>query len=49
MEMKLQSMRMERVRKFYGFSNGIDVMVIGSSGGLSFGWKDSCDVSIRFF
>ncbi|KAH1031724.1 hypothetical protein J1N35_043898 [Gossypium stocksii] len=31
---------MERIRKSYGFGNGIDIGADGSKGGLSLGWKE---------
>ncbi|GMI99219.1 hypothetical protein HRI_003591200 [Hibiscus trionum] len=40
---------MERVRKRYGFHNGIDVEANGRSGGLSLGWKNSVQVTLRSF
>lgn len=36
METKLQNTRMESVRRSCGFSNGVDITPVGSSGGLFF-------------
>ncbi|GMI76000.1 hypothetical protein HRI_001269300 [Hibiscus trionum] len=49
METKLDSGKMEKLRKFCGFNNGIDVSARGRSGGLSLGWKANCNVSLRSF
>ncbi|GMI79095.1 hypothetical protein HRI_001578800 [Hibiscus trionum] len=48
-ETKLSAGRMEKVRKRCGFNNGIDVEAIGRSGGLSMGWKSTCDVTLRSY
>ncbi|MBA0777743.1 hypothetical protein Gotri_005722, partial [Gossypium trilobum] len=49
MEMKLCSIQMERVRRSYGFFNGIDVQTIGSRGGLCLAWKDDVKIGLRNF
>ncbi|GMJ08089.1 hypothetical protein HRI_004478100 [Hibiscus trionum] len=48
-ETKLRSAQMAQVRRRCGFTKGIDVDAVGRSGGLSFGWKNSCDVSLRSY
>ncbi|MBA0626376.1 hypothetical protein Godav_004054, partial [Gossypium davidsonii] len=48
-EMKLCSIQMERVRRSYGFFNGIDVQTIGSRGGLCLAWKDDVKIGLRNF
>lgn len=40
---------MVKVRRSYGFLNGIDVSFYGTKGGLSFGWKQDCAVVLRSF
>lgn len=42
METKVDSRRMERVRRSCGFTDGFDVEVEGSRGGLSLAWRCSC-------
>ncbi|KAA3455040.1 reverse transcriptase [Gossypium australe] len=49
METKLDQVRMEGVRRKYGFTNGIDVEAEGSRGGLSLVWKGDIDVTIRSY
>ncbi|KAH1107949.1 hypothetical protein J1N35_011717 [Gossypium stocksii] len=39
METKLNKKRMEKVRRSYGFTNGIDIEAEGSRGGLCLAWK----------
>ncbi|GMI97858.1 hypothetical protein HRI_003455100 [Hibiscus trionum] len=48
-ETKLTAGRMAKVRKRCGFPNGIDVDAVGRSGGLSMGWKNSCDITLRSY
>ncbi|GMI69890.1 hypothetical protein HRI_000658300 [Hibiscus trionum] len=48
-ETKLQSKRMEGVRKSCGFINGIDVASNGRSGGLSLAWKNNSKVQVRSY
>ncbi|GMI96865.1 hypothetical protein HRI_003355800 [Hibiscus trionum] len=48
-ETKLHSSKMERVRRKFGYRNGIDVSSTGRSVGLSLGWKDNVKVSLRSF
>ncbi|GMI66653.1 hypothetical protein HRI_000334600 [Hibiscus trionum] len=48
-ETKLRSAQMAQVRRRCGFINGIDVDAVGRSGGLSMGWKNNCDVSLRSY
>ncbi|GMI65482.1 hypothetical protein HRI_000217500 [Hibiscus trionum] len=40
---------MAKVRRSYGFPNGIDVSARGRSGGLSLGWKGNSSVSLQSF
>lgn len=49
MKTKLQSKWMKGVCRFCGFSYGIDVLLIGSSGGLSSGWKKGFFITFRSF
>ncbi|KAA3476120.1 reverse transcriptase [Gossypium australe] len=49
METKLNANRMERVRRRYGFFNGIDVSAKGSRGGLSLGWNGGHLVRVKSF
>ncbi|GMJ10828.1 hypothetical protein HRI_004752000 [Hibiscus trionum] len=46
-ETKVTESKMAGIRRRCGYPNGIDVGVIGRSGGLSMGWKDSCVVTLR--
>ncbi|GMI90176.1 hypothetical protein HRI_002686900 [Hibiscus trionum] len=46
---KLTAGRMAKVQKRCGFPNGIDVDAVGRRGGLSMGWKNSCDVTLRSY
>ncbi|GMI79785.1 hypothetical protein HRI_001647800 [Hibiscus trionum] len=48
-ETKLQSDKMEKVRRKCGYPNGIDVGARGRSGGLCLAWRDDCHVSLRSF
>ncbi|GMJ07053.1 hypothetical protein HRI_004374500 [Hibiscus trionum] len=48
-ETKLDKRRMEKVRRHCGFMFGIDVPALGTRGGLSIGWKNECDVSLRSY
>ncbi|GMI89589.1 hypothetical protein HRI_002628200 [Hibiscus trionum] len=48
-ETKLQSFKMARVRNKCGYPNGIDVSSNERSGGLSFGWRNSCAISLRLY
>ncbi|KAA3466302.1 expansin-A1-like [Gossypium australe] len=48
-ETKLDKKRMERVRRSYGFMNGIEVEVEGSQGGLCLAWKVDIKVTLRSF
>lgn len=38
---------MERIRRKMGFVNDIDVSVVGSTGGVSLGWKEGMNVILR--
>ncbi|KAA3462890.1 reverse transcriptase [Gossypium australe] len=49
METKLDSKRMDRVRKSCGFMNGIDVGAEGSRGGLCLAWKGGIEVMLRTY
>ncbi|GMI81993.1 hypothetical protein HRI_001868600 [Hibiscus trionum] len=49
METKVNEKKMARIRSRCGFPNGIDVGAVGRSGGLSMGWKSSCNVSLRSY
>lgn len=40
---------MERVRRSVGFPNGINVTSVGSSGGLTLGWRNNVTISLRSF
>ncbi|GMJ02632.1 hypothetical protein HRI_003932400 [Hibiscus trionum] len=48
-ETKLRSAQMAQIRRRCGFINGIDVDAVGRSGGLSIGWRNNCDVSLRSY
>lgn len=48
-ETKVNSKKMERIRKKCGFENGIDISVEGSRRGLSLGWKESISVNLKSF
>ncbi|GMI91034.1 hypothetical protein HRI_002772700 [Hibiscus trionum] len=48
-ETKLRGAQMAQVRRRCGFLNGIDVDAVGRSGGLTIGWKNNCDVSLRSY
>ncbi|GMI95338.1 hypothetical protein HRI_003203100 [Hibiscus trionum] len=41
--------KMANIRRSFGYPNGIDVSSVGRSGGLSIGWKNSCNVNLRSF
>ncbi|GMJ06057.1 hypothetical protein HRI_004274900 [Hibiscus trionum] len=45
-ETKLQSARMEGIRKLCGYNNGIDVASIGRSGGLSMAWRTNSQIRV---
>ncbi|GMI64464.1 hypothetical protein HRI_000115700 [Hibiscus trionum] len=49
MESKLPAIKMERVRKLFGYVNGVEVSSDGRSGGLCLGWKDTVTLSVRSF
>ncbi|GMI64383.1 hypothetical protein HRI_000107600 [Hibiscus trionum] len=49
METKLSDVRMARVRRQLGFSQGFDVSSNGSGGGLSLAWNREVSVSLRSF
>ncbi|KAA3483968.1 reverse transcriptase [Gossypium australe] len=49
METKLDSKRMDRVRRSCGFINGIDVEAEGSRGGLCLAWKVGIEVTLRSY
>lgn len=38
---------MERLRRRFGFVNGINVLADGTLGGLCLGWHDEIDVELR--
>lgn len=40
---------MKGVRRSCGYLNGIDVSSVGSSGGLSLGWKSGISITLRSF
>ncbi|KAG8472532.1 hypothetical protein CXB51_034417 [Gossypium anomalum] len=40
---------MERIRKISGFGNRIDIGANGSKEGLSLGWKEEVDITLRIF
>ncbi|KAL4310577.1 hypothetical protein GQ457_01G015360 [Hibiscus cannabinus] len=40
---------MEKIRRLCGFPNGLDVSSIGRGGGLSIGWKEDCNVTLRSY
>ncbi|MBA0879067.1 hypothetical protein Goshw_005831, partial [Gossypium schwendimanii] len=46
---KVTSKRMESIRIQCGFTCGIDVAAVGTSGGLSLGWKEGGNVSLKSF
>ncbi|KAL1060363.1 hypothetical protein V6Z11_D03G112200 [Gossypium hirsutum] len=48
-ETKVTSKRMESIRRQCGFTCGIDVAAVGTSGGLSLGWKEGGNVSLKSF
>lgn len=47
METKISTSRMGKVRLKCGHFCGVDVGAVGSRGGLSFGWKVGCSVTLR--
>ncbi|KAA3481221.1 reverse transcriptase [Gossypium australe] len=49
METKVDSKRMERIRRRSGFENGIDVGAEGSRGGLCLVWREDFRVSLKTF
>ncbi|GMI80507.1 hypothetical protein HRI_001720000 [Hibiscus trionum] len=49
MEIKLSDVRMARVRRQLGFSQGFDVSSNGSCGGLSLAWNREVSVSLKSF
>ncbi|KAA3468220.1 reverse transcriptase [Gossypium australe] len=49
METKVDSKRMERIRRRSGFVNGIDVGAAGSRGGLCLAWRKDFRVSLKTF
>ncbi|KAA3483027.1 transcription factor MYB12-like [Gossypium australe] len=49
METKLDSTRMERVRRRCGFYNGIDVLALDTRSGISLGWKGDLSISLRSY
>ncbi|MBA0640165.1 hypothetical protein Goklo_023131 [Gossypium klotzschianum] len=48
-EKKVQSIKIEKVQKSWGFVNGIDVSSNGTRGGLSLCWKHGCIISLHIF
>lgn len=46
MEMKVNGIQMERIRRSCGFTNGFNVEADGSRGGLSLAWKQDIQVTI---
>lgn len=48
-ETKCDQSQMERIRKSFGFLNGIDVFTSSSRGGLCLAWKDSINISFPSF
>ncbi|KAA3463975.1 reverse transcriptase [Gossypium australe] len=49
METKVTSKRMESIRRKCGFLNGIDVAATGTRGGLSLGWKEGLNLTLKSF
>ncbi|KAA3474025.1 expansin-A1-like [Gossypium australe] len=49
METKLDQNRMERVRRRYSFSGGIEIEAEGSREGLCLTWKDDIVVTLRSY
>ncbi|MBA0664033.1 hypothetical protein Goklo_004108 [Gossypium klotzschianum] len=49
METKMDKQRMEKVRRSCGFTNGIDIEVEGSRGGLCLTWKGDTAISLQSF
>ncbi|KAA3478618.1 reverse transcriptase [Gossypium australe] len=49
METKIDSKRMERIRRRSGFVSGIDVGAEGSRGGLCLAWREDVKVSLKTF
>lgn len=48
-ETKLHNGRMERIRRSWGFSGGIEVSSDGTRGGLALCWKNNFIVQLRSF
>ncbi|KAA3486868.1 reverse transcriptase [Gossypium australe] len=49
METKIDKQCMEKVRRSYGFSNGIEIEAEGSRGGICLVWKEDIKVTLRSF
>ncbi|MBA0583907.1 hypothetical protein Gorai_014747 [Gossypium raimondii] len=49
MEKKVERTRMERIKKKYGFVNGVDISAQGSRGSLSLSWCSSVNVTVMSF
>ncbi|KAA3486631.1 endonuclease/exonuclease/phosphatase family protein [Gossypium australe] len=49
METKVTSKRMESIRRQCGFLNGIDVAAVGTRGGLSLGWREGLNLTLKSF
>lgn len=49
METKVTNRRMEAIRRKYGFSHGIDVDAVGTRGGLSLGWREGLNLTLKSF
>lgn len=49
MKTKIDSKRVENVRRKCGFNCGIDMEAEGSRGGLCLAWKDDVRVDLRSF
>ncbi|KAA3479129.1 reverse transcriptase [Gossypium australe] len=49
MEIKIHKKQMKRVRRSYGFHNGVEVDSDGSKGGLCMAWKENVPISARSY
>ncbi|MBA0730906.1 hypothetical protein Golax_020455 [Gossypium laxum] len=46
---KLSARRMKHIKERCGFSNGIEVDVDGSRGGLCLGWNNGCTIQLKSY
>lgn len=49
METKIDSKRIERVKRRCGFLNDVEISAIGSRGGLCLAWNDEVQVTLDSF